>query len=289
MRATSGAIEQVDFHRTKYGPEILVDAAWVREMPTFIQHGPHALTFYDILLVTSGTGWFWLDAHRYAVKPNTVLVTTPGQVRQWQVRDLDGLCLFFPALFLEEFFQDPLFLQRLPFFHALDGGASVALSPSAASQFRRRLMAMRRELRAVRPDSSHLLRARLYETLISLAREYSALHGLETARVPHPVVSRYRQLVERDATRRHHVADYARELGVSAGHLNELCKRHLGRGAKEAIQDRLAVEARRALLYSDETAARVSYLLGFKDPSYFTRFFRRVTGRSPTAFRNAMR
>ena len=55
--------------------------------------------------------------------------------------------------------------------------------------------------------------------------------------------------------------------------------------AKAAIQDRLAVEARRALLYSDDTAARVSYLLGFKDPSYFTRFFRRVTGRSPTAFR----
>ena len=282
---TPTRVTHVDFHRTKYGPEVLVDAAWVREMPTFLRLDPHALGFYDILLVTRGTGWFWLDAHRYAVRPGTVLFTSPGQVRRWQVRDLEGLCVFFPALFLEEFFNDPFFLHRLPFFHIPDGVAEVRLAPTAGRRLRSRLLAMRRELTKLRADSIHLLRARLYEVLVTLGREYSAAHGLVAERTPNRLALRYRELVERDVARRHHVADYARELMVSAGHLNALCKRYLGSSAKAVIQERLAVEARRALLYSDESAARVGYTLGFRDPSYFTRFFRRATGRSPTTFR----
>ena len=81
------------------------------------------------------------------------------------------------------------------------------------------------------------------------------------------------------------VADYTRELAVSPGHLNALCKRHLGRSAKAVIQDRLLTEARRLLLYSEDSAARIGHALGFEDPSYFTRFFHRTARRSPTAFR----
>jgi AraC-like DNA-binding protein len=278
-------VEEVDFHRTKYGPEVLVDTAWVREMPTFLRQRPHALTFYDILLVTHGRGWYWLDAHRYPVRPGTVFFTSPGQVRRWDVRKLDGICLFFPALFLEEFFQDPLFLHRLPYFHIPDGVAALRLPSARVSRLRGHLLAMRRELRGLRDDSAHLLRARLYEALVTLARDYSAAYGLAGAPAPNPVTLRYRELVGREAARRHHVADYARDLAVTPGHLNALCRRFLGRSAKAVIQDRLAAEARRVLLYSDESAARVGYSLGFRDPSYFTRFFRRVTGRSPTAFR----
>lgn len=279
------AAAQVDFHRTKYGPEVLVDAAWVREMPTFLRAEPHALTFYDILLVTRGRGDFWLDTHRFDVRRGRVFFTSPGQVRRWRVSDLDGLCLFFPALFLEEYFRDPLFLHRLPYFHAQGDAAVLRLSPKRAARLRRLLLAMRRELRRLRPDSAQLLRARLSEALVTLAREYSATHRVSAERVPKELVLRYRELVERDAHRRHRVADYARELAVSPGHLNALCKQQLGRSAKDVIQDRLEVEARRALLYSSESAARVGYALGFADPSYFTRFFRRVTGRSPTRFR----
>jgi AraC family transcriptional regulator, transcriptional activator of pobA len=278
-------VEIVDFHRTKYGPEILVDAAWVREMPTFLRHGPHALTFYDILLVTRGRGWYSLDAHRYPVRPGMVFFTSPGEVRGWDVRDLDGLCFFFPALFLEEFFHDPLFLHRLPCFHAPAGQAALRLPEAKAAGLRRLLLAMRRELQQLRPDSAHLLRARLYEALVTLGRAHAAAHGGAAERSPNGVTLRFRELVERDAVRRHHAADYARELGVSAGHLSVLSRRYLGRNAKGVITDRLVLEARRRLLYSDDTAAQVAHALGFRDPSYFTRFFRREAGRSPSAFR----
>lgn len=275
----------VDFHRTKYGPELLIDVSWVREMPTFRRPDPHRLGFYDILLVTRGHGWFWLDASRWRVAPRRVFFTSPGQVRRWQADDLDGLCLFFPSTFLEEFFQDALFLHRLPYFHVPAAEAGLRLEAGDATRLRRRLLAMRRELHPLRPDSPHLLRAGLYEVLFTLARLYSAGPGRAGLGVPNRVVVRFRDLVEREFARSHRVADYARDLAVSPGHLNALCRRYLGRSAKAVIQERLILEARRFLLYSDESAARVAYLLGFKDPSYFTRFFRRSAGRPPTEFR----
>lgn len=277
-------IARVEFHRTKYGRHLLVDTAWVRDMPTFLLPGPHALTFYDILLVTRGRGWFWLDGHRYRVRPGEVLFTTPGEVRWWQVAGLDGLCLFFPSIFLEEFFSDPHFLLRLPFFHAAKGAASLPLGRRAGA-LRRRLLGMRREILAYRSDSAHLLRARLYELLITLAREYAESHQLPAPRTPHPVAVRFHQQVIASDPPSHRVADHARELAVSPGHLNLLCRRFLGRSAKEIIQERLAVEARRRLLYTDETAARIGMALGFEDPSYFTRFMHRTTGLAPGRFR----
>ncbi|MGE3616877.1 MAG: helix-turn-helix domain-containing protein [Gemmatimonadales bacterium] len=278
---------RVDFHRTKYGPEILVDVAWVREMPTFIRPGPHWLAFYDILLVTRGTGHFFLDGHRYRVGPRQVFFTTPGQVRDWQVRGLEGLCLFFPAPFLEEFFADRLFLHRLPYFHVPGNAAAVRLTPARAVALQRRLSRMRRELRTYQADSDHLLRASLYEELVTLARDYAGGQRTAAERNPNRIALRYRDLVEQQASAGHGVARYARELAVSAGHLNLLCRRHLGSSAKEVIQERLEVSARRLLLYSDLAAGAIARQLGFKDPSYFARFFRRRTGLSPAAFRQA--
>lgn len=277
-------IERIDFHKTKYGQELLVDCRAVSEMPAFIVDRPHAISFYDIILVTRGRGVFSLDATPYRVQPNTIICTTPGQIRNWQVPKLDGICLFFPALFLEEFFQDASFLYRLPFFHGRPGDAARRLTSAEARRIRAKMSAMRAEIIRLKRDSVHLLRALLYETLIMLARAY-APHEEFGDRSVSQLALRYRDAVQRHATRRHSVADYARDLAVSPGHLNTICKRHLGRGAKEVIEEQLVVEARRLLLYSDETASRVAVRLGFKDASYFGRFFRRVNGCTPSEFR----
>ena len=283
----TGDIVPVAFARHKYGPEVLVDCAWIREMPTFIRPYPHTLGFYDILLITRGSGYHTLDGRKDAVRPNRVFFLSPGEVRDWRVSDLEGLCLFFPGDFLEEFFSDPLFLYRLPYFHTPNGAAVLKLSPAQAGRLKRQLLAMRRELRHLKSDSAHLLRAQLYEALITLARQYQAAQNAPEPRAPHRVALRFREMIPREGPRTHRIAQYARQLGVSPNHLNAICKQHLGRNAKNILQDYLAVQARRLLLYSDETAERIGYSLGFREPSYFTRFFRRRTGRNPTAFRKA--
>lgn len=278
-------IRQIHFRADKYGPELLVDAAPVSRLKGFVlTPESHTLSFYDILLITRGRGNFWLDDTCYAVKPGRVIFTSPGQVRRLLARQVEGLVLFFTGAFLERFLSDPLFLYRLPFFHR-DRVPELALAPPERKLLARRLREMEAEIGNLRGDSSSLLGARLYEVLMLLARWFERAYPGAAAVPAEGLGLRFRRLVERHHRRTHRVAGYAKLLSVSAGHLNAMVRRQLGRPPLELIQDRLALEARRLLLHTDETAARVGYALGFDDPSYFARFFRRRTGRTPTAFR----
>jgi AraC-like DNA-binding protein len=287
--APTSRVRRVAFDRRKYGRHLLIDVAWVHALTGFILDAPHSLEFFDVMLVTRGRGWFWLDAHRHAVRPGTVFFTTPGQVRQWDATQLDGVCLFFEDSFIKEFLQDDAFLRRLPYFHADAARGALTLAPAAARGMRARLAAMQRELAHHGPDSVDLLRAKLHETLIVLARQYATAHRVAPQRPIHRVVARYMELVERDAAHRHRIADYAAELAVTPGHLSALCTQYTGQRAKRLLDDVLASRARRMLLYSDESAARVGAALGFEDASYFSRFFRRATGQTPSELRSVLR
>ena len=277
-------IRPIEFHRTKYGRELLIDVIRAAEIRTFeAGGGPHVLTFYEIFLITRGRGTLTLDGRAYPVSPGQVFFTSPGQPRQWLTRGLDGLCLFFTADFVEDFFKDPLFLFTLPYFHREGGDLRLALKPPEAAMLAGRLRAMQREIRRLRADSPHALRAALYETLIQLSRAFG-----DRAKAPareNPTALRLRLLIERHFRENHQPADYARRLRVTVGHLNHLSRRHLGRTAGVVIRERLTLEAKRQLVHTDAFAANIGYALGFKDPAYFARFFRRATGVSPTSFR----
>jgi AraC-like DNA-binding protein len=279
----------VAFNRRKYGRHLLIDVAWVHELIGFIVGAPHSLEFFDVILVTRGAGFLWLDGHRHVVRPGSVFFTTPGQVRRWDTTQLDGMCLFFEEFFTNEFLHDDAFLHRLPYFHVDPSRAALRLSPTAARRVRARLAAMQREIAHYRRDSIDLLRAQVHETLVVLARHYGAAHRVQSQRPTNRVVSRFLELVERDAVRRHQIADYAAELAVTPGHLSVLCTKYAGRRAKRVLHDVLVSRARRLLLYTDESTARIGAALGFEDPSYFSRFFRRETGQTPKEFRSGAR
>lgn len=282
--APSRNIRAIEFHRTKYGRELLIDVVRASDIKALDAGGePHILTFYEIFLITRGRGTLTLDGHAYPVSAGSVFFTSPGQPRQWLARDLDGLCLFFTADFVEGFFADPLFLFTLPYFHREAGHLRIALGRNTASALARRFRAMRREIGKLRADSPHALRAALYEALIHLARVYTTKTGAPARE--NPTALRLRQMIEKHFRENHQPRDYARRLRITAGHLNHLARRHLGRSAGILIRERLALEAKRQLLHTDATAAEIAYALGFKDPAYFARFFKREAGASPSSFR----
>jgi AraC family transcriptional activator of pobA len=95
----------------------------------------------------------------------------------------------------------------------------------------------------------------------------------------------FRALIEERHLEHWLVRRYARRLGVSETSLNRLCRRTVGCTAFDLIRQRLALEARRRLVYGTSAIGRVAAELGFKDPAYFSRFFRRQSGTTPHEFR----
>lgn len=124
--------------------------------------------------------------------------------------------------------------------------------------------------------------------LLLLARRHAELelekHPSSSRTIP---FARFRALVERHFREQHGLGFYAAELGLTERSLNRLATRGTGRSAKAYLTERLVLEARRQLAYTTFPVATIAYELGFDDPSYFSRFYRKATGRLPSEDRSA--
>src|SRR5690554_1295592 len=98
-------------------------------------------------------------------------------------------------------------------------------------------------------------------------------------------MANYQALIEAQFRRQPSVEQFAAQLGMSSAHLNTLCRRLADRSALQLLHERLLLEAKRQLTYTNMTVSQVSDSLGFSEPAYFTRFFKRHTGLSPREFR----
>ena len=96
----------------------------------------------------------------------------------------------------------------------------------------------------------------------------------------------FTELIEQHFQQQHQVEWYARQLGLSAAHLNSLCKQQRNSTALKLIHQRILHEAQRQLIYSSKTVGEIAEQLGFDDPAYFNRFFKRANGSAPGRFRN---
>lgn len=98
-------------------------------------------------------------------------------------------------------------------------------------------------------------------------------------------VQRYRQLVELHYRENLGIADYAAKLGSTRAHLHDACLRAAGATPLALVHARLLEEAQSRLEQTDLPVEQIGYSLGFRDPGYFNRFFKRLSGQTPRAYR----
>lgn len=132
--------------------------------------------------------------------------------------------------------------------------------------------------------SSLLLLTNLF--LITIKRQIDH-QSMETASAaPHlKTVDALRRLIESHFREHWQVAQYADALNISTSTLNRVCHESLGAGAKSVILSRVIAEAKRRLTYTQQPLDQIAYYLGFKDPAYFSRQFKKSENISPSEYR----
>ena len=98
-------------------------------------------------------------------------------------------------------------------------------------------------------------------------------------------VQRFRALVDERFRDQPTLGEFAAEIGITTTQLNRVCRTVLGHPALAVLHARLCLEAQRELAYTTLSVKHIAYKLGFSDAGYFTRFFERETGNSPSAWR----
>lgn len=259
--------------------EIRVDRLRDRHRPLI--PFPHKHSFYQLIVVTRGSGWHEIDFRRHRVRVGTVFLMKPAQVHSWALsKDADG--------FVVEFEDDVLSAPE-PAFRAAAAAArtlpdSFTLSPTLAGT----VAALAGSLRRMtgKPVADVLNQAALTTLLLLFQRDAG---GVDVSSSPDSAAGDFRALIEKHFRREHAVSFYARALRMTPKALTMRVKRATGRAARDLIQERALLEAKRLLAYSDFSVSAVADELGFEDPNYFTRFFRGKAGLTPAAFRRRAR
>ncbi len=147
------------------------------------------------------------------------------------------------------------------------------------------------EYRQPAPGRNRLLEALIQALVVELSRLRSFTgntakrYGPRQSDKGRQHLEHYQALTEARYREQPSIEQLAEQVGVSSAHLNMLCRQLAGRSALQLLHERLLLEAKRQLTYTNMTIGQVSDSLGFSEPAYFTRFFKRNTALSPRDFR----
>lgn len=96
---------------------------------------------------------------------------------------------------------------------------------------------------------------------------------------------RFTEMIEEHYQKQWHLPRYTMEMAISESRLNQTCQRIANRSPKKLIHDRVIQESKRLLIFSNHSSNEICYQLGFSDPAYFSRFFKKHTGMTTQQFR----
>ena len=172
-------MQKYTFLKNKYGKELLVDLGRIETLEGYVlSKEKHYITFYEVLVISEGTGYYSLDNKKVAYQKGTVVVTLPNQVRQWEVVEpTTGFSFFFEGAFLNTYFRDDVFLNRFAIFDYNRPTIHLNLDAINYEKCVWIFAEVEQEFNRLKGDSSHIFRSLLYYS-ISLLGLLPNLHYL---------------------------------------------------------------------------------------------------------------
>ncbi len=252
---------------------------------------PHRHEFYTILLLRNACGKHFVDYVEYPMKPGIIFLLSPGQVHQ-VISNIKpaGDIIMFNDEFLERNYIDKDFISNLGLFSCSTSVPPIEVPVEMMDQF----SAYGNEIsKAFNSNNSYkydIIASYLKLFLIS-CRSYAVASQEENPQALEAgkqLVRKFKMLLEENFEKWHRVSTYADEMSITPDYLNNVVKSNIGKTAKELINDRVILEAKRIGLHTQLSNKEIAYQLGFDDPSHFSKFYKNNEGISFAAFRKTL-
>lgn len=242
---------------------------------------------HQFQLIERGSAVATIDGRQHEVKAPAIFMLAPGSVHGFRyASDTVGHQITIPSATLKTALAGAAQLEAdlsQSFVLELDIAGS---EPRVCADW---FAALAREFQRAEPGRVHSLIA--YATLIAIwflrHREAQPVEARKLA-VRDTLVQRLRALVEQHYKEHRPLSFYADRLRVTPDHLSRACRAVTGASALELVHARLMLEARRLLSYTEMPVVAVAHELGYEDPAYFSKFFARIVGASPSAYRESI-
>lgn len=250
---------------------------------------PHIHAFYQIVWFVRGSGNHFVDFKAYEVSNNTLFLIAPGQVHNFEPSaDAEGIIVHFNADFLSDENSGEDVALKYDVFNALERHPRFVVDDATATTLHFLAHEMEAEMaRSLLFAHADYLKGLLKLFLIAVKRygRQSANEPLNLNNTAHQLYLQFRRRLESDFRRMHAVKEYANRLNVSTKTLTNAVATTSHTTLLRLINERITLEAKRLLRFSHMQIKEVGFALGFEDPSYFVKFFKRQTGMMPAQWR----
>lgn len=243
----------------------------------------HRHDFYFILAVCKGSGMHTVDFIEHSVKTNAIFMLRPGQVHKLQLKaDSKG--------YLLEFSKDFQFLSKTgnELLRKATNRNYCQLDKMGNDALCAILQTMLEEFRTKHEGFENVIKANLEVFFIQYLRYRQQDQRTDNNKANHyqqEKLQEFLDLLELNINAEKRASVYADMVSLSPFQLNSITKSLLGKTVTELIEDQILLEAKRYLLATSNQVNQIAFQLGYEDVSYFIRFFKKLTGHTPEAFR----
>ncbi|MEI6142194.1 MAG: helix-turn-helix transcriptional regulator [Mariniphaga sp.] len=251
---------------------------------------PHRTNFYHIFLFQNCQPTHFVDFEPIRTEPYSFLFIDKDRVHQFdRLLNYEGYVLIFTDDFFCTTENDTRFLRSSILFNDLTNKPILKLAKTDFEKYIKICDNITEELSLPLDKSKHIILKNLLHNFLLLAERDKRKQGFtELKKGPDlDYTLLFRDLLESSYTRLKSVNDYAKIICISEKRLGQATDKILGKLPKEIINDRILLEAKRLLVHTNLSIKEIGQNLGFDDPTYFVRFFKKNTRTTPVEFKEA--
>jgi len=252
---------------------------------------PHVHSFYQIIWFTSGEGKHFVDFKAYEISRNTIFFIPKGQIHHFDNNKYEGYIIHFNETFITDHEDYINIFLKHNIFDSFEKEPLFRIKPEDTKELQNIASQMQAEMWTPSQFAHReylKLQLNLFLIVIQRFGIRKDCNGLSINNPTHVLFVKFRQLLEEYYCRVHTVNEYADLLHISGKTLTNCTKSISHQTPLEIINERIALEAKRLLAYSDKNVNEIGFALGFEDPSYFVKFFKRQTKTLPGDFRKSI-
>jgi len=247
----------------------------------------HRHLFQEIIYIKSGQGSHFIDDKTIQLRPRCFYLIGINQVHGFNYgEELDGVLIRFNEDFVPASNENASIFRD--YVNTLLLKNELQLGNKEAKSFEMLLDVLLEEYSNESASRTLTLQNLLLALLNKITSHLLSNLDTENAKLKDrdkQIYNRFHILSNSHFNKEHQLSFYARRLGVSARRLSDICLKYSGKTAKSIIIDKIMSEIKRQLSYTALSNKEIAYRMGYEDPAYMARLFKKNTGLTMSQYR----
>lgn len=260
-----------------------IEVVELKERNSYDASEPHKHEYIEVFLFSKGEGSHAIDFTVHEIQDNSVHFVFPNQIHKVKrALQTNGHVL----LVSQAYFSDLDYDLYVRFFHAFFLQPTLNVGAKAFEELGVLLDTMKSELAIKNPYFQEIVKDYLHVLVKRFLREEAlAPKAVQETHTHFKLYMDLVILVETHFLAHPPVSFFSETLQVSVRKLNDVCKEFHSGTCSAVLHDRIVLEAKKLLSYSEKSVKDVMFALNYKDAAYFNRFFKSKTGMTPSAYK----